>query len=49
MKEKQYIGTCKSLVQRLTESRKDRKAGRDKETDNTSALKFSPGNPVMEE
>jgi len=25
MKEKQYIGTCKSLVQRLTESRKDRK------------------------
>jgi hypothetical protein len=28
---------------------KQRKAGRDKEMDNTPALEFSPGNPVMEE
>jgi hypothetical protein len=28
---------------------KQRKARRDRETDNTSALEFSPGNHVMEE
>jgi len=28
---------------------KQRRAGMDKETDNTPTLEFSPGNPVMEE